>query len=75
MNVKMFNTINVMDNNKPSYKVFRKKVKSGKEAFNCEKYWIAKCLRENMTDEIADKLSITQLRNWYKKLFKVINNN
>jgi hypothetical protein len=39
-----------MDDRKPDYKIFRKTVKSGKESINCEKYWIAQCIRENLTD-------------------------
>lgn len=64
-----------MQNKNPNYKAFRKIIKPVKGAINCEKHYIAQYIRENLTDEISEKLSITIMRNWYKKLFKIINNN
>ena len=58
-----------MQNEKPDYKTFRKIIKPKNDAIKYEKLWIAQYIRENLSNETAEKLSITILRNWYKKIF------
>ena len=48
-----------MDNTKLCYKIFYKTIKSRKESTDSKKRWIAQCIRENLTDEIEEKVSIT----------------